>query len=263
MKLPRSRLRTRLAGAMLALALVGALSAGMASGVDRARRKKLPRASEPPPQAEEVPQRSSRTPHLSARPASLLARADGARDALSGEGQGSAPRAGKPHDLASSPSTVSVALTPDSGDDASSADSAASPPTVLHTSARIPAPLHVSWRVVESREDSVRLVARLERSPGFTAPVRVSLRVPSRVLLQDGPMSPAVLEADVEEVSWTLHLPAGTRPEEDLVLLASAEGESFGVHAEARYSFGRTLAEAALPVPQGPPLPDSLMRARE
>ncbi|RKH61230.1 hypothetical protein [Corallococcus llansteffanensis] len=257
----RSKLRRRMAGAVLALALVGALSASMASGVDRARRKKLPRATDLPPQSEEVPLRTVQTPHDLSRPAAMDAPTEASRNAPSREGR-------KPQALPvkTSGPVVSEAhgmLARAAPEDTRDTDDATPPPTVLATTARVPAPLHVSWRVVETGTDTVRLIARLERSPGFTAPVEVSLRVPSRALLQEGPTSPIVLEGDAQEVPWTLHLPEGTRPDEDLVLLASAEGESFGVHAEARYRFGRELAEATPPAPTGPPLPKGFMRPRD
>ncbi|WP_147443579.1 hypothetical protein [Corallococcus sicarius] len=258
-----SKLRRRMAGAVLALALVGALSASMASGVDRARRKKLPRESELPPQSEEVPLRTVQTPHASAQPVTVAAPTQTSRNAPS-RAEGPKPQALTVKPNGPVPVATHAVLTQAAPEDTQEADDdAMPPPTVLTTTARVPAPLHVSWRVVESRGDTVRLIARLERSPGFTAPIEVSLRVPSRTQLQEGPTSPIVLEGDTQEVPWTLHLPEGTRPDEDLVLLASAEGESFGVHAEARYRFGREVAEATPPAPTGPQLPEGFMRPRE
>lgn len=260
----RSKLRRRMAGAVLALALVGALSASMASGVERARRKKLPRASDlPPQQSEEVAVRATQTPHASAQPVTMAAPPQASRNAPS-RAEGPKPQALPAKTNGTAPSVVHAVLTRSTPEDTQEAeDDATPPPTALATTARVPAPLHVSWRVVESSADTVRLIARLERSPGFTAPIEVSLRVPSRTRLQEGPTSPIVLEGDTQEVPWTLHLPEGTRPDEDLVLLASAEGESFGVHAEARYRFGREVAEATPPAPTGPRLPEGFLRPRE
>lgn len=259
----RSKLRRRMAGAVLALALVGALSASMASGVDRARRKKLPRETELPPQSEEVPLRAARTLHNATQPVTMDAPKEASRNAPS-RAEGPKPQALPVKTNGTAPAVVHAMLTQAAPEDTQEADDDATPPpTVLATTARVPAPLHVSWRVVESSADTVRLIARLERSPGFTAPIEVSLRVPSRTQLQEGPTSPIVLEGDTQEVPWTLHLPEGTRPDEDLVLLASAEGESFGVHAEARYRFGREVAEATPPAPTGPRLPEGFLRPRE
>ncbi|WP_126934066.1 MULTISPECIES: hypothetical protein [unclassified Corallococcus] len=264
LNLLRPLMRKRVAGAVLALALVGALSAGMASGVDRVRRKKPPRPSESPPQAQEKPvHASSPTLLASARSVALPAYGRDTWDVKSRVRQGSRPVPAKPHvrDAATTPSSTVLMRGPE--DDATATDSPASRLTVLPATARIPAPLHVSWRVVDASADTVRLVARLDRSPGFTAPVEVSLLVPPRTVLREGPRSPIVLDGETREVPWTLGLPADGRPDDDLVLLASAGGESFGVHAEARYHFGRTLTESPRPAPMGPPLPDSLMRARE
>ncbi|QAT82794.1 hypothetical protein EJ065_1190 [Corallococcus coralloides] len=270
MKLPRpmqrSRrstavMRKRVAGAVLALALVGALSAGMASGVERVRRKKSPRPSEPPPQAQAKPvHESSPTLLASARSVALPAYGMDTWDVKSRERQGSRPVAPAKTHATEMPAAV---LTRGPEDGATATDSPAPRPMALPATARIPAPLHVSWRVVDASADTVRLVARLDRSPGFTAPVEVSLRVPPRTVLREGPTSPIVLDGDTREVPWTLGLPEGARPDDDLVLLASAGGESFGVHAEARYRFGRTLAESPRPAPTGPPLPEALMRSRE
>ncbi|WP_172808910.1 hypothetical protein [Corallococcus exiguus] len=262
LNLLRPLMRKRVAGAVLALALVGALSAVMASGMDRVRRKKPPRPSESPPQAQEKPvHASSPTLLASARSVALPAYGMDTWDVKSRVRQGSRPVPAKPHvrDAATTPSSTVLTRGPE--DDAT--DNMAPRPTVLPETARIPAPLHVSWRVVDASADTVRLVARLDRSPGFTAPVEVSLRVPPRTVLREGPTSPIVLDGEAREVPWTLGLPADGRPDDDLVLLASAGGESFGVHAEARYHFGRTLTESPRPAPMGPPLPDSLMRARE
>ncbi|NPC70843.1 hypothetical protein HPP05_13905 [Corallococcus exiguus] len=264
LNLLRPLMRKRVAGAVLALALVGALSAGMASGVDRVRRKKAPGTPAPAPQAREKSVHAS-SPTLLASARSVALPAHGMRswDLPSSGAQRSRPVPAKPHVRGAATAPSSTVLTRGPEDDATTTDSPASRPTVLPATARIPAPLHVSWRVVDASADTVRLVARLDRSPGFTAPVEVSLRVPPRTILQEGPTSPIVLDGDTREVPWTLGLPADGRPDDDLVLLASAGGESFGVHAEARYHFGRTLTESPRPAPTGPSLPDSLMRARD
>ncbi|MBN8228996.1 hypothetical protein JYK02_15910 [Corallococcus macrosporus] len=258
-------MRKRVAGAVLALALVGALSASMASGVDRVRRRKPPRDSEPPPQAKEKPVHAS-SPTLLASARSVALPSHGMDSWVlppSQERHGSRPASVKTH--ATDAVTTSDSITPMQGpeDGATPMDDTAPRPTVLPATARIPAPLHVSWRVVDVSADTVRLVARFDRSPGFTAPVQVSLRVPPRTVLREGPTAPIVLDGDTREVPWTLGLPAGASPDDDLVLLASAGGESFGVQAEARYRFGRTLAESPRPAPTGPPLPGELMRSRE
>ncbi|NNC02713.1 hypothetical protein HJC10_07585 [Corallococcus exiguus] len=257
-------MRKRVAGAVLALALVGALSAGVAAGVDRTRRKKPLRDSEPPPQAKEKPvHASSPTLLASARSVALPAHGMGAWDLPSHERHDSRTASVKTHATDAVAAPGSIALTRGPEDGATTMDRAAPRPTVLPATARIPAPLHVSWRVVDASADTVRLVARFDRSPGFTAPVQVSLRVPPRTVLREGPTAPIVLDGETHEVPWTLGLPAGASPDDDLVLLASAGGESFGVHAEARYRFGQTLTESPRPAPTGPPLPDALMRSRE
>ncbi|MCY1031777.1 hypothetical protein OV207_09955 [Corallococcus sp. BB11-1] len=261
MTLPRSKLRRRMAGAVLALALIGALSAGMASGVERMRRKKPLRASDVATPTEEVPPRGARASSAAAHPTAMQAEPEAPRDTPTRERR--APRAVTLKTQAPVPPPSVTVLARALEEEAPDADGTQPPPPLSSATSRVPAPLRVSWRVVESSAATVKLIARLERSPGFTAPVEVSLRVPSRTLLREGPTSPIVLDADVQEVPWTLALTGDTDPEEDLVLLASAEGESFGVHAEARYRFGRALAEGPRPTPTGPPLPEGFMRARE
>ncbi|WP_223642625.1 hypothetical protein [Corallococcus sp. EGB] len=252
-----------MAGAVLALALVGALSASMASSVERVRRKKPPRSSEPPPRAQEHSgPMSSPTLLASARSVALPAEGRDAWSLKSRERQGSRATPAKAQPL---DATAARAIAPTQGPEegVTATDSPWSPSTVLPATARIPAPLHVSWRVVDASADTVRLVARLDRSPGFTAPVQVSLRVPPRTVLREGPTSPVVLDGETREVPWTLGLPEGGGPDDDLVLLASAGDGAFGVHAEARYHFGGALAEPPRPTPTGPPLPDALMRSSE
>lgn len=259
----RPLMRKRVVGAVLALALVGALSASMASSVDRVRRKKPPRPSGSPPQAQRKPVHASApTPLASARSVALSAHGLDAWSLKSRERHGSRPVLVK---TLPTETTAPRAIEPQQGpeDGVSATDSASPPSTVPPATARIPAPLHVSWSVVDASADTVRLIARLERSPGFTAPVQVTLRLPPRTVLREGPTSPFVLNGDTREVPWTLGLPDGASPDDDLVLLASAEGASFGVHAEARYHFGRALAEPPRLAPTGPPLPDTLMRSRE
>ncbi|NBD07721.1 hypothetical protein GTY96_01900 [Corallococcus sp. c25j21] len=256
----RSPLRRRVAGAALVLALIGAVSAGMATSVDRARRKKLPRASEARPRTEEVPARVGETLLASSRLVALPPQRRDTWDPPSHAGPSARHALVKTHHptVESSPVPVALARATEDGTPEAQARSAMPPVT-----ARIPAPLRVSWRLVESSVDTVRLVARLDRSPGFTAPVEVSLRVPPRAVLREGPTSPIVLDADVHEVPWTLGLAADSGPDEDLVLLASAGGDAFGVHAEARYPFGGTRAEPPRPTPTGPRLPENLLRGRE
>jgi hypothetical protein len=258
-----SRHKRSMAGAVLALALVGALSAGMASGADRLRRRKPARPATPPPRTEEAPARAAPSLQSPSRLVALPVPGTEAWDVRPRGAQGSRPATvsrrakGHPH----------VAAVPTSAPEANAPAPEASPSelqaTMLPATTRVPVPLRVSWREVDTSAATVQLIARLERSPGFTAPVKVSLEGPARALLQDGPTSPLVLGVDVEELRWTLRLPEGTRPDGDLVLLASAGDASFGVHAEARYRFGRTLGAPSRPSPSGPPLPDGLMLGQE
>lgn len=260
MNLLRSPLRRRVAGAVLVLVLIGAVSAGMSTSVDRARRKKVQRASEARPRTQAVPASIGETLLASSRLVALPPQRRDTWDPPSHTGPSARhPPVKTPHPTVS-PSPVQAALARATDDGMPEAQELSALPAIT---ARIPAPLRVSWQVVESSVDTVRLVARLDRSPGFTAPVEVSLRVPPRAVLREGPTSPVVLDADVHEVPWTLGLAADSGPDEDLVLLASAGGDAFGVHAEARYPFGGTRAEPPRPAPTGPRLPDSLLRGRE
>jgi hypothetical protein len=131
---------------------------------------------------------------------------------------------------------------------------------------RIPAPMRVAWTVVESSAGRVRLVAEVERRLGFGAPVAVHLSLPRGAALLEGPADFTVPEGrggDVRSVSYVVTFGTGAPPTEDLVLVAHAEGASFGAHAEQRYSFGREPSAAPRPVPVGPVLPVTLMMGTE
>lgn len=126
--------------------------------------------------------------------------------------------------------------------------------------------MRVGWTVVESSAGRVRLLAEVERRTGFGAQVTVSLSLPEEAVLLDGPVHFTVPEGaggDVRSVSYVVSFGAGAPPAEDLVLVAHAEGASFGAHAEERYSFGREPAAGPRPMPEGPPLPASLLIGEE
>jgi hypothetical protein len=137
---------------------------------------------------------------------------------------------------------------------------------VAGLTARIPAPMRVGWTVVEASAGRVRLVAEVERRPGFGAPVTVHLSLPPEASLLEGPERFTVPEGpggDVRAVSYVVTFGGGTPPTRDLVLVAHAEGTSSGAHAEERYTFGREPSSQSRPVPVGPVLPGSLMMGDE
>jgi hypothetical protein len=261
--------RRRIAGVVLALALAGALSAGVASGVERVRGKARKRPEPPPPfsQREKVQARmdedTEALPRVT-RPATTRPRVS--EEAVVSQGQGGAPaRAERSGSIRSrlksraSGSTVSeeAGLAPEDHADAHAAEA-----SMAGLTARIPAPMRVSWTAVEASEGRVRLVAEVERRRGFSAPVAVRLSLPRGAQLVEGPVDFTVPEGpggDVRTVAYVVTYATGSRPAEDLVLVADAEGTSFGAHAEERYAFGRTKAVAPSPVPEGPMLPPSLM----
>ncbi|MFP2930005.1 hypothetical protein ACLESO_33385 [Pyxidicoccus sp. 3LG] len=264
--------RRRIAGAVLALALVGALSAGVASGVERVRGKARKRPESPPPfsQRDRVLARpdakESASSHALRRDAVELSTQDGAvapdflgssparggRGGRGTEGRAWPPRTawtgdGAPDEPASQPE--------DTGGHAHDG-------RVPGLTARIPAPMRVGWTVLESSAGRVRLLAEVERRTGFGAPVAVSISLPADAVLLEGPADFTVPEGqggDIRAVSYVVTFGMGTPPEEDLVLVAHAEGTSFGAHAEERYSFGRGGSAEPRPVPEGPVLPASLL----
>lgn len=256
--------RRRIAGVVLALALAGALSAGVASGVERVRGRARKRPEPPPPFSQrdkarmpaEAESRDSQPPRPvthSFAAGSAPDTSDSARNALG------RPRMEADVRLASASSggVAAEALRTEVGSQDDHSDVSLSGLT-----ARIPAPMRVGWTMVEPSAGSVRLVAEVERRTGFGAPVSVRLSLPHGATLLEGPEDFTVPEGsggDVRTVAYVVTFSTGVLPAEDLVLVAHAEGASFGAHAEERYSFGRAPAAAPHPVPEGPVLPPSLM----
>lgn len=269
--------RKRVAGVVLVLALVGALSTGVASEVERLRSKVRKRLA--PPASQEAVARTRATDDAAAARAPVLAglapslRPGGvaARRALSVP-PSSGPRAARteaPRSHGRTPWAGHSASS--SAEDARPADDAATPRATGHghaagpgagLTARLPTPLRVGWTVVASSPGHVRLVAEVERSAGFEAPVEVRLSLPPGATLTEGDATftvPAAVGQGVLTVTYGVAFETGTPPTEDLVLVAHSEGASFGVHAEARHRFGRALVMEPRPVPMGPELPAVLM----
>lgn len=122
--------------------------------------------------------------------------------------------------------------------------------------ARMGAPLALSWTQVGAEAGGLRLVARVEARAPLPAPVQLQLELPGGVRLLEGPgpLTRTVRAAgEVQELSDRLALEAP--PAADLVLRARVEAEGFGLRAEARYGFGREGALEVRARPAGPPLP--------
>ncbi|NMO14839.1 hypothetical protein HPC49_00690 [Pyxidicoccus fallax] len=266
--------RRRIAGVVLALALAGALSAGVASGVERVRGRMRKRPEPPPPfsQRDKVGARGGAEegalPRDAVRrgaPESLAA--DGRPVALDAAGV-SRPRGereGRPAAVRAKPLPQAVT---DGGapEELESHAEVHAQGGLAGLTTRIPAPMRVSWTVVEPSAGRVRLVAEVERRLGFGAPVTVHLALPADARLLEGPAHFTVPEGqggDIRAVSYVVAFGKEAPPSEDLVLVAHAEGASFGAHAEERYAFGRAPSSAPRPVPVGPVLPGSVMTGEE
>jgi hypothetical protein len=258
--------RKKLAGVVLALALAGALSAGVASGVERVRGKVRKRPVPPPPFSQRDPVRIQ--PRLHAHPsAEVTAERRDIEEPVTAAPVVRDVPAGVPSRPERSVKPVAARAVAAGGwseaverEQETQAHAHGAPGAGL--TARIPAPMRVGWTVVESGAGRVRLVAEVERRMGFGAPVRVSLSLPGGATLLEGPAEftvPGGPGGDVQAVPYVVSFGAGGSPAEDLVLVAHAEGRSFGAHAEARHAFGRVSPEAPRPVPTGPALPASLM----
>ncbi|HZI14876.1 MAG TPA: hypothetical protein VE153_31190 [Myxococcus sp.] len=258
--------RKKLAGVVLALALAGALSAGVASGVERVRGKARKRPEPPPPFSQR--DRVKVEPRVHAHPSAGVA--DSRREAV----EKAAPvvrdvPAVAPSRVERSAEPMAARAVPAGGGSESverEQEAHAHGASVAGLTARIPAPMRVGWTVVESGAGRVRLVAEVERRLGFGAPVRVSLSLPGGATLLEGPAEftvPGGPGGDVQAVPYVVSFGAGSSVAEDMVLVAHAEGRSFGAHAEARHAFGRVPADVPRPVPTGPALPASLMSGSE
>ena len=266
--------RRRIAGVVLALALAGALSAGVASGVERVRGKVRKRPEPPPPFSQRDTMRARPDAHEDA-PSRPVPRREAMEPLAADESAArpSAPRGGREgqptearvrprHPSGTGGGAPDVPASQEASAPDAHAEAHARHALVAGLTARIPAPMRVGWTVVESSAGRVRLMAQVERRLGFGAPVSVRLSLPREAVLLEGPADFTVPEGpggDVRAVSYVVTYGTGTPPAEDLVLVAHAEGASFGAHAEERYAFGRQPATAPHPVPSGPVLPSSLM----
>lgn len=264
--------RRKIAGVVLALALAGALSAGVASGVERVRGKARKRPEPPPPfsQREKVQTRGAAetrdVPEVSrpVRSTSVAVAAPAVQVSSFARSERGGPRAEATtrHVAAWKGGVVANAPTADAGTPEDHAEAHVHEAALSGLTARIPAPMRVGWTVVESSAGRVRLVAEVERRMGFGAPVAVRLSLPREAALLEGPADFIVPEGpggDVRTVAYVVTFGTGTPPVDDLVLVAYAEGASFGAHAEERYSFGRAPIAVPRPMPDGPVLSPSLM----
>ncbi|MBZ4414986.1 hypothetical protein [Myxococcus sp. RHSTA-1-4] len=263
--------RRRLVGVALALALAGALSAGVASSVERARGRVRKRPEPPPPFSQRNKAREESALACGTRPEATKPPAvDGAVVAeVSAPDLSSETGGGRVTEVEARP-VAGGAPGEVASHETAARPEAPGPPghegPVPGLTTRIPAPMHVGWTVVESSAGRVRLVAEVERRLGFGAPVEVRLSLPREASLLEGPARFTVPEGpggDVRAVSYVVAFEAGALPSGDLVLVAHAEGASFGAHAEARYSFGREPTAEPRPMPSGPVLPGALMLGEE
>lgn len=129
-----------------------------------------------------------------------------------------------------------------------SACSVSRPASAPVVSQRAEAPVVVSWVVKSAEAGRVSLVARVDRRAPLAVPLKVSVVVPANVKVVSGQTAfelPASREAEVTERSFVFSF--DQVPSEDLRLVAEVHEESFGLHAEDVYRFGRPA-----PVVEGP-----------
>ncbi|NTX52560.1 hypothetical protein [Myxococcus sp. CA039A] len=262
--------RRRIAGAVLALALIGALSAGVASGVERARgRLRKPPEPRPPfSQRDDVPlsgpthgdEASRLATRTRVAPVSASRSVSAVRMSTASPSKGKSGGAGLVRDAVHRVHPRGVAVgdehTEESSDD--SAATALSGGSLAGLTTRVPAPMRVNWRVVDAEGGGLRLVAEVERRAGFNVPIAVSIVLPPEARLIEGTTDFVLPEGegeDVRAVPCVVSVTPGVVPRTDLVLVAHAEGSAFGAHAEARYTFGRQHLVERRPSPTGPVLP--------
>lgn len=262
--------RRRIAGAVLALALIGALSAGVASGVERARGKlrKPPEPRPPFSQQDDAPSHGARADEEASN---LTARPKVAPVAPSSVLPAAHPSVGPALKVKSARATQvreAVHIVPMRGAVSGEESTEESPEDTASTelrgaslaglTTRVPAPMRVSWRVVDAESGGLRLVAEVERRAGFNVPIAVSIVLPPEARLVEGTTDFVLPEGtgeDVRAVPCVVSVMQGVVPPTDLVLVAHAEGSAFGAHAEARYTFGRQSLVDRPPSPTGPVLP--------
>jgi hypothetical protein len=109
----------------------------------------------------------------------------------------------------------------------------------LHARLRGPEPLRLG--------EPQRFVLTLERRPGFSMPVTVTLRLPQGVSLVEPEQraSSLVLGPEVREIAYLLRVAAV--PGEDLLVSVDARSAAAGVHYELRHRFGRPAEAVSAP----------------
>jgi hypothetical protein len=116
------------------------------------------------------------------------------------------------------------------------------------------APVFVSWVEHDARTHALGtpgryvLSARVEQPGSLGLPLNVRVLLPAGVTLVRGPSHWVVQPGPPGTVHDTvIELLASTAPTDDLVLVADVQGEHAGIHAEARYRFGRPEPQVAQP----------------
>lgn len=128
--------------------------------------------------------------------------------------------------------------------------------------ADVRAPVLASWierdapSLPNGTPDRYVLSARVAQPGNLGLPLQVSVALPAGATLARGPARWLVQPAAPGSMHETvLEVLASVPPADDLVLVVDAQGEHAGVHAEARYRFGRPEPAA----PQPPLAPTSIV----
>jgi hypothetical protein len=113
------------------------------------------------------------------------------------------------------------------------------------------APLQVRFEgpATPAPDDPLTLTARLTQNTATTLPLHVTLSLPAGVTLLEGTAEQTVELA--REATLTFVIQAHELPPEDVVLRVGTRTQSFGMHHEARYRFGRAAAVPSLPNARG------------
>lgn len=116
-------------------------------------------------------------------------------------------------------------------------------------------PITAEWRVRKADPKETVLVAQIRREVAFSLPLKVTVRAPAGVTLTRGDASFELAANDGADVTEREYVFSHVGiPTTDVLLEASAQSPAMGVHAEARYSFGRESAPQQGPVRLGPAL---------
>jgi len=109
------------------------------------------------------------------------------------------------------------------------------------------APVALRWIVVESTSSSATLRLEIDKNSPLEADLKVSFVVPPGVSIEPSAIGWSIPAATTGASAREYKLKWVSQPQTDFVVEGDSQGTASGVHAIARYAFGRPDGSADLP----------------